>query len=212
MAAIPESQAKTQYFFWKGEIIGYSLKVASTAIYHLTYGKDRRQRARAPRIGQAEALNAKKRGTPVNLWVRHPFDRLVSGYIFFTQRHTSYISPILEASKEDHDIILGNTPATIEEWHAATQRHYNAHWISQWDYHSRDGQLVPNVLWPMESLQLVTERHNATERKSWEEYLSPEFLADLEKLYAKDIELYEQAKEEWNGQAPRILQSAARVV
>ena len=212
MVAIPERVAKTQHFYIGDKILAYSLKVASTFLYAHVLGhvNNRGDRYKVTRLGQAEALRAKENGTEVHLVVRHPLDRLVSNYVFWTKKANSYIKPINDASPADHSVIMGDTNPTIEQWYEASQRHYNAHWEPQWDYHTTpDGVLVPTHIWPIESLSLKLMRseegkNESPRRGTWEDYYSPEFRAAMEERYANDVRLYEQAKENWNGEKPTI--------
>lgn len=199
MTAISEREAKTQYVHAPGGILAYSLKVASTYIRaHFNSS-----------MGQAEALAARKAGTDVHLIVRHPLDRLVSGWAFWTKKANSHMSDLYKENPTDHDILFKES--TLEEWFDASTRHYNDHWEPQARYHSRDGELVPNILWPLESLSFMPatnpDLHNKSPRESTEHYFKDKgFRKAVEDYYAADIELYEKSKEMWNGrEAPSIL-------
>lgn len=212
MTAISEREARTQYLWGTSGICAYSLKCASTFIHkHITGQKGRRGG-----IGQAEAVAAREYGTDVHLIVRHPLDRLVSNYVFWTKRANSCIRSILDADMTDHKKIMGESEfknITIEDWTAAAHRHYNAHWYGQTDYHTTpEGILVPNILWPFEALKLMPATADDIKNKSprtkpsWEDYFTEGFRREMEDYYAKDVELYEKSKEMWNGrEAPTIL-------
>lgn len=217
MTAISERIAKHHHIWIGGEILAYSLKVASTYIFaHATGAKitARRDRYKTRKLGQAEAIEARDVGTNVHLIVRHPLDRLVSNYVFWTKKANSCIKDILEADAAAHRVLMGTDNPTIEQWTEAAHAHYNGHWGKQWDYHTTpEGLLVPNVLWPMESLDKMPATNDDLKNKSprdkpsWEDYFTSSFRDEMEDYYAKDIELYEKSKENWSGQAPTILLS-----
>ncbi len=175
-------------------MIALTRKVASTFLQaHVSGGR---------RLSQQEALDHPN----VWLFVRHPLDRLVSNWRFWT-RNTGggLIKAIKQASRRDHDIIMC-PDSTLEQWTKAALRHDDPHWVSQTEIHTRDGEFVPNTILPVESLTLLrADRRNASTRDAdWEKYFTPEFKDQMLVHYADDVALYYTAKEEWDGRAPTV--------
>ena len=203
MATVTERQAKTQYLYREdGVIIGYSLKCASTFIY--------KSSKCIKRMGIHEAWEHKHsdENPRIVLVVRHPIDRLVSNYVFWRTVNKGAMKgllanhpengPVVHLLKEDVDL-------TIEEFFDYIERKYNAHWADQAKYHTYNGELVPNILYPIEALELCkAEKINPSPREgTWEDYVTPEFREQLEVRYADDIALYERAQAEWDGKRPK---------
>jgi hypothetical protein len=209
MPAITERVAKTQYGILPcGNIVGWSLKAASTLIYAHVKNKIVR------RCGIHEAAEGKADGLDVVLVVRHPLDRLVSNYVFWRTVNKGAIGTIMakDNGPADDDRPVLDFPAegkladmTIEEWYAFTQRKYNQHWVDQSSYHTYKGDFVPNVLLPWEVLPtLKTKVVNPSPRKgTWEDYFTPEFREQMEERYMNDLAIYVMAKESWDGKRPK---------
>ena len=203
---------KTRYIPHRGEIIGITPKVASTTLFYVILRNN--NGVRKDWITQQAAVDS---GLPVNLIVRDPLDRLVSGFHWFRDRHTTAIREVVDNSMDDSKRLLGCDEYKnigIEAWFDVAKRYYNDHWCPQSEYHSLDGNLVATKLWPLESLLLrTTHKEKATKRKPTEEYFKNKaFLNEVSDYYAADIELYARTKENWNGQAPSILRRTESTV
>lgn len=96
----------------------------------------------------------------------------------------------------------------IEEWFELIQKWPNEHWERQIELHTSEGYFIPNEIYPTEALRLYrTNPVNVSPgRQETEWYFKdkPEFRAILDEYFAKDLELYHRALEEWNGQAPSV--------
>ena len=211
MTAMTAREAKQQYCPMGSDIQAYSLKVASSFIHAQIQGrriKKKSDKNKTHRIGQLDALRAKERGAEIHLVVRHPLDRLVSNWVFWTKFANSGLTTIAQNDLKLHDRLT--KAATLEDWYEASEETYNPHWYPQADYHSRDGELVPTHLWPLESLpkDQPDQITNASPRRkpSWEDYYTDSFRAQMEDRYAADLELYELSKENWDGRTtPSLL-------
>lgn len=188
--SVPRHEARSQYV-WLPEqkrIHAYSLKVGSgTLLTSLPQPRNH--------MCQPEVHSAGTKGLPVHMYVRHPLDRMVSAWSWFTQKQTSYIKPILDMSPGDHKVLMDRkTPFDV--WVNAALRHYNPHWYPQVEYHStREGELVPSVIKTLDCIG-PTKMHE-TKHAPWEDvYEGHEALKDyLEDIYYNDIALYNLAKE-----------------
>lgn len=182
--------ARTQYIWDQKNrmITGYSLKAGSTTIMK-SLGVPRAH------IGQFEALKHAERGLKVRLFVRHPLDRLVSAWKFFTTVGTSYIKAILDRDPKAHNRLMARD-CGFEEWADIALKWYNPHWYPQTEYHTtKEGLFVPTDVYELSYLSKT--KMNSTRHEPWEFYYegNPELRAKIEDMYINDIVLYELAKE-----------------
>ena len=82
----------------------------------------------AHKINQQAALQLRKKGWPVLLWIRNPFDRLASAYSIFGVR--SDFNTFIER-------VLGET---------------NPHWSPVSQLHKVSGVFLPTIVYPFENL------------------------------------------------------------
>lgn len=140
---------------------------------------------------RGERNNTRPReGDHVKILVRHPCDRLVSGWKWFTTHHNSYLSQIYHKSAEDHEVIMGKD-STLEEWFEASQRHWNTHWAPQTELHPlwRQFELIDLADCPF------GHEKKTREDNSWEQYFTSEdFLARVLEYYKSDLELWNECK------------------
>lgn len=207
MTSISEREARTSFILLPdGGHVSVTLKCGATTICDILIGP--RKAMRSSWQGIHEAWTATQLGHDCHLFVRHPLDRLVSAWKYFTQKHNMFIKDILEFDADIHDRIQGNKPYKnigLEDWWAAASQVYNKHWCNVTEYNTYKGEFVPTRLYPLEALSLATgKRSNATTHKPWEEYYTLAFKKMVESHFADDLALYERAKETWDGRAPTV--------
>jgi hypothetical protein len=207
VTAISEREARTSFIQLQGGgHLSVTLKCGATTICDILIGPRHAQRSSWQ--GIHEAWEATQRGHECHLFVRHPLDRLVSAWKYFTTKHNTYIKDILEFDADIHDRIQGNRPyrnISLPEWWEAASQVYNKHWVVVTDYNTYKGEFVPDRLYPLEALGLATgKKLNATRHDSWESYYDKGLRDKVATHFEKDIELFEKAKEEWNGRAPTV--------
>lgn len=213
VVAVPNRVARCHYFLRKGgkAVIGYTLKCASTFVVSACQGVNK--------IGIYEAYQFKKKGADVALVVRHPLDRMVSNYVFWTTTNLQQIGNLLGNEVRRNELTLPSKfstgtrvslqtddikALTFEEFYELTQMIWNPHWADQTYMHTYGDELVPNLLYPMHALALCkAPKKNATHHAQWESYFTPEFREKMEERWKDDIALYEKACEEWDGERPK---------
>ena len=169
-------------------VFAYSYKVGSTSLIKKYVAKG------YGGFANQRDLNLKD---IITLYVRHPLDRLVSAWKWFTEYHNSYLKEILAASPEDHETILARN-TKFEPWLDAALKYENLHWYGQKEYHTNEkGVFVPNNVFPLEAMS--GERLKKTVHKEWRTYYSDDLRSRMEKLYADDLTLYNSVKEKKDG-------------
>ncbi len=176
-----------------GRIVGWTPKCASTFL------RTKPEHQKVVGIAEAAAHDG-----PVVLIVRHPLDRLVSNWIFWTRVHKTrpHVEDPIAAET------LGNKSTPFERWHEVADRPecWNPHWVDQTELHTYEGKFVANTTLPWEVLSTLREdKVNATERTAWQDYYTPEFRAAMEERYLADVTLYEEALASWDGKRPPYL-------
>lgn len=190
--SVPENVARTQYIWQPGRklVTAYSLKCGSSTIMRGA-GRTRAH------IGQFEAAKYADQGMTVELYVRHPLDRLASAWRWFTQVQTSFIKAILEMCPQDHSVLM-DRKTEFEPWVRAALNHYNPHWYPQAEYHTTpEGILVPNLIKDIRHLG-ATKFNETVQRCSWEDLYTEDLRKEMEDIYVNDVALYELAKEAGN--------------
>lgn len=190
---LPHAQRQQYRYFptKRVRIDAYSAKAGSTSLLRHIQDPCRI-------IAQPEVEALREDGVPVHLYVRHPLDRLVSAYTWFTTKHNSPIRPIRDKSPKDHDVILGKTEATFEQWVEVALRHPNPHWCSQTEYHTTPaGLFVPTHCTNLQFLG--GKKYNEIARPSWTDYYTKDFEERMSTLFAADLELFNDLKEHEDG-------------
>lgn len=163
------------------EVIGFSNKVGSTSIIN-KYVRN------GPRLGWTEVTE----DDIVTLHVRHPYDRLVSAWKWFTQHHVGYMPRILEVSESDHTVLLDSmTP--FSEWVETAFKHDNLHWAPQTEIHPQWRRF--NLL-PLSALGGTVEKKS--DHAAWEEYFDDDMLVLCSGVYAEDLIMWEEVKDAVN--------------
>lgn len=127
-------------------------------------------------------------GKRVILVLRHPLDRLVSGFEWFVRGKYNMI-PGGGNRRFGH--------INFAQFVGHTQHEPNSHWSAQtWQHKNwREFELIPlhelAGWWPDELPEL--EHKKKTKRRPWPEYYDDELRAQCEARFAEDIEAYEQA-------------------
>ena len=166
-------------------IRAYSQKVGATYLFH--------QQDVPPRsllMTQDDAL-AKRDETEVLLYFRHPLDRFISAYRFFTQRARTLIAR--PGMPLDLNAVIHKKSATLPEWAEAALVWEDEHWNSQVEYHTHwTGAFVPNRV--VDLAYLGGSPVNTSLRGTFEEELKdfPELRERLEERYKADLEMFER--------------------
>lgn len=169
-------------------VFAYSFKVGSTTLI--------KRYVASRQGGFVNQRNVNPRHT-ITLYVRHPLDRLVSAWRWFTQHHNSYMKDILADNLEDHNFLLDDK-TKFEPWIGTAMKYENLHWYPTVKYHTNEkGIFLPNNLRLL--ADLGGEKTKTTKHDSWETYYSDELRERMESLYADDLTLYRKVKERKDG-------------
>lgn len=162
-------------------VIAYSAKAGSTSI-----GRALSQYRKMP---QAQAMDWRKRGLPVVLFMRHPYERLVSAWWMFSTGARGHSRRFPTAFEDFVRKALHGKP---------DKEAY--HWAPQTDYHTYNGTFLPtevypfdriSTLWPFLGTNTRIQQLNAgRDRPSWKPLVNalPEDLQlGLTNYYSADM-------------------------
>ncbi len=161
-------------------VIGYSSKCGSSTIRTLYRS-----------IG-ALAKTEVQECDRVTLYMRHPYDRLVSGWKWFTARRDHMNSQLNFYPAACH--LKGQKNISLLEWATVVLPHADPHWLPQTTVHPHWREYT---LAHVSELGLVQEKK--TEHGPWEDYWSPEIDDVVREYYAEDMIMWEAYKEARDG-------------
>ena len=182
MQKVHNRRDKSHYFWVDGRIQAYSLKVASNTI------RDMVPCLHSARLTQEEAL-ALRGEQEIRLYIRHPLDRFVSAWKFFSRTGRHLIQrpgiPVWADKGLRSDIPLW-------EWADLALEFEDIHWEPQVEFHTLRGQFVPNRV--IDVAYLGGRKSNRTTHGTVDEEFAnhPELRKCLEEKYREDLELFER--------------------
>lgn len=174
---LPKQHVREKYYVQlDGSIIATTSKAGCTSVKLATPGGIQM------RIPIEEAAKRRNK-VEILLYIRHPLDRLVSAWKYFTG---SMLMPCTYATVEDR--VALNSEPSFDRWARIAMRYNDEHWTSQVDYHTLDGLFVPNRVLPLE--KMGGEIHNRTSHAGWLTYYTDWLEEELRERYRKDLVLW----------------------
>ena len=191
----PDFERKRYVKLGDGKVWAITYKVGSTSLRRKLYDQ---------KAWPDPSPHRLKSGDHVTLLVRHPHDRLVSAWRWFTQNVNSYIPGILRDDPKGHALILDEgTPFNV--WVPAAIKHWNPHWVPATDIHPRwrEFELMDLAVWGKQE----GHQHQKQTRddNSWEQYYDEATLALANEVYSEDLEMWKEIKDGTDTRANRIL-------
>lgn len=174
------------YVALNGKILGYSPKVASSSI---------RRVQGTVSVRQAVARKRKSEGIDIVLFVRHPFERVVSAWHMLSR----------DGVYSDLPADLAVFDKFVEYILRRSVNAYAVHWIPQYQIHTYEAEFLPNRVFRLEGIDYWFPRlfgadigrHNAaTSRPEWKPLisrLSRKTCMELTRYYSADFQLFERA-------------------
>lgn len=183
----PEFERKRYLRTANNEVWGVTFKVGSTSLRHMKFE-------------YTELVT----GDHVRLLVRHPHDRLVSAWKWFTMYVNSYLPGPLRDAPEDHEIILDST-TPFNLWARTALQHWNPHWVPATSIHPRwrEFELIDLAEWNSTHHDKQTRKDN-----SWEQHYDEATLALANEVYKEDLEMWEVIRDGTNTRTNRVLQGS----